>query len=209
MSAAARPVVFLCGPRAGGNSDTAGLALARGLAEAGPPPQVIRLRERRVRPCLGCGTCAKEPNHPCPLADDEAEALFALLQTAPLVVFASPIYFYHLPAGFKGFIDRAQRHYEVRLAREGTGQALPPERPAQAVLVAGRREGQQLFTGALLTLRYFLWPFFLRLAEPCLLRGRDAPNDLAADAAALVDLAARGRTLGEAARSVPVPGKSR
>ena len=34
-----------------------------------------------------------------------------------------------------------------------------------------------------MTLKYFLWPFAVRPAEdPCLLRGFDAPGDLAADA---------------------------
>lgn len=188
---AGRPVVFLCGPRAGGNSDTAGLAFAEGLERGGADPLVVRLRERDVVPCRGCGACAKGPAHACPLAGDAAEELFTLLAAAPLVAFASPIYFYHLPAGFKAWIDRAQRHYELRLEREAAGETFP-ERPAVALLVAGRRQGQELFTGALRTLRYFLWPFGLRLAEPCLLRGRDAPGDLAGDAPAVADIVALG-----------------
>jgi multimeric flavodoxin WrbA len=192
-----RPVVFLCGPRAGGNSDTAGLAFAEGLRQVGADPLLVRLREHEVTPCLGCGACAKGPAHRCPLAGDEAEALFAHLAAASLVAFASPVYFYHLPARFKALIDRAQRHYELRLAREAAGE-VQPERPAQALLVAGRKEGQQLFTGSLLTLRYFLWPFSLKLTEPCLLRGLDAPGDLAADAAAVAAIVARGKTAGEA-----------
>lgn len=192
---AGRPAVFLCGPRAGGNSDTAGLAMAEGLGRAGADPVVVRLRDHEVRPCLGCGACAKGPAHACPLAGDEAETLFGVLAETSLAVFASPIYFYHLPALFKAWIDRAQRHYEVRLARQAAGEPVA-ERPATALLVAGRREGRQLFTGALLTLRYFLWPFGLVLGEPCLLRGRDAPGDLGADADAVAGLVALGEAAG-------------
>jgi hypothetical protein len=198
VTAQGRATVFLCGPRAGGNSDTAGLAFAAGLERAGLDPLVIRLREHEVEPCRGCGACAAGPGHRCPLEGDEAEGLFTSLAAAPVAAFASPIYFYHLPARFKAFIDRSQRHYERRLARQAAGAPLPPPRQAHALLVAGRREGRQLFTGALLTLRYFLWPFFLKLAEdPCLLRGRDAPGDLAADAQAVAAIVARGEAAGE------------
>ncbi len=190
-----QPVVFLCGPRAGGNSDAAGLAVAGGLARAGSPARVINLRDRPVAPCRGCGACSA-PARRCVLdrPGDDAEALFAHLMTAPAAVFAAPIYFYHVPALFKAFIDRAQRHYEARLAGDPSHAALA-ERPAGVVLVAGRKQGERLFDGALLTLKYFLWPFRLSLAEPCLLRGMDAPGDLSADAAALARLADYGAAL--------------
>ncbi len=184
MTPSARPVVFLCGPRAKGNSDTAGLLFAEGLARAGLEARVIRLREHGVSPCRGCGACAAAPGHGCPLAAaDEAEALFDALRSASILAFAAPIYFYHVPAMFKAFIDRAQRHYEARLAG-AAGYVDVPQRRAHVLLVAGRKEGERLFDGTLLTLKYFLWPFHARLAEPCLLRGLDAPRDLAGDAAA-------------------------
>lgn len=187
--------VFLCGPRPGGNSDAAGLAFAAGLAATGREARVIRLREHGLAPCRGCGACAK-PGNRCPLdrEDDAAEALFEAVKAAPLAVFAAPIYFYHVPALFKAFIDRAQRHYEARLAG-----ATLPERPAHVLLVSGRPRGERLFEGALLTLKYFFWPFHLRLEEPCLLRGFDAPGDLAADAQALGRITALGRAAGSGA----------
>jgi putative NADPH-quinone reductase len=190
-------VVLLCGPRAGGNSDTAGLAFADGLARAGVEARVIRLREQAITPCRGCGSCAKTPQHRCPLSDgDDVEALFSAIMHARILAFASPVYFYHVPALFKALIDRAQRHYEVRMAAEPSHPASPP-RSAQVLLVAGRKTGERLFEGTLLTLKYFLWPFYFRPAEPCLLRGLDAPGDLAADAATL----ARVSAYGEAAAS--------
>lgn len=189
--------VFLCSPRAGGNSDTAGLAVAEGLAKAGRTPRIIRLREQTVTPCRGCGACAVGPQHRCPLAGDDAETLFAAMADASMLVFAAPIFFYHLPAQLKGLIDRAQRYYARRVDREAAGWVAPTERTAEVLLVSGRREGKQLFAGALLTFKYFLWPFAVRLADdPCLLRGYDAPGDLAADARAMADLVARGERAG-------------
>lgn len=199
MSAAGPATVFLCGPRVDGNSDAAGLAFAAGLAQAGHEPRIIRLREYEVRPCRGCGACAVGPAHGCPLAGDAAEFLFDAIREASVLAFASPIYFYHLPAQFKALIDRAQRHYERRLSRQRSGEPIPDERVAQVLLVAGRREGKQLFTGSLLTLQYFLWSFYARpTGDPSLLRGLDAPGDLAADSALLADLVARGAAAGAA-----------
>jgi multimeric flavodoxin WrbA len=128
-------------------------------------------------------------------AGDAAGELFAALDAAPVAVFASPIYFYHVPAIFKAFIDRAQRRYEVRLA-DGPGQAA--DRLAYPLLVAGRPRGERLFEGALLTLKYFLWPFGYLPGPPTLLRGLDAPGDLAGDGPALAALEAAGEAAGEA-----------
>lgn len=197
MNAPGEAAVFLCGPRAGGNSDTAGEAFAAGLVAAGLPVRIVRLREARLTPCRGCNACAG-PGHRCPLDrdGDAAEALFDVIAAASVVAFASPIYFYHVPALFKGFIDRAQRRYALAEAAQASGQQAP-ERPAQVLLVAGRPRGERLFEGALLTLKYFLRPLGRRLAAPCLLRGLDAPGDLAGDAGALSAIAALA---GEAAR---------
>ena len=185
--------VFLCGPRAGGNSDAAGRAFARGLERSGVAFRIVALREQVVAPCQGCGACLA-PGHRCPLdrGDDAAEALFALVRESPILAFASPIYFYHLPALFKGFIDRAQRHWAVRW-NAGPAVPPPPAPPVHVLLVAGRPRGEKLFAGALLTLKYFLWPFYREPGEPCLLRGLDAPGDLARDPSALEAAEAYGR----------------
>ncbi len=187
----AEPVAFACSPRPGGNSDTALEYFCHGVAKAGGACRIIRLREHPLRPCTGCGACAGSAR--CVLPDTEqAEELFALLHTAPFVFFASPIYFYHLPAGFKAFIDRAQAPYEHYLHTEDTSEPAS-RRTAYAALVAGRPTGQRLFEGSLLTLRYFLHPFGLRLDPPLLFLGKDQVGDLAADGDALSRLEHCGR----------------
>jgi hypothetical protein len=157
---------------------------------------VIALREHPVAPCRGCGACAGAL-HRCPLdqAGDAAEALFAALLAAPLAAFAAPIYFYHVPALFKAFIDRAQRHYESRLAGGGPG-PVPVPRPAYPLLVAGRPQGERLFEGTLLTLKYFLRPFGFVPGQPHLARGLDAPGDLAGNAEVLAGFETAGEAAG-------------
>lgn len=192
-----RPVIFLCSPRAGGNSDTAALAFAHGAGESGTAePEIIRLREHRVWPCTGCGVCATGKG--CALdtkPDDSARALLARLADAPWVCFASPIYFYHLPAHFKALIDRSQAWWERREAGDPQVMSLPM-RPAYTLLVGARAKGGQLFAGSLLTFKYFLYPFNLSVTEPMTIYGKDGPQDMAGDEATLAASRELGRKAG-------------
>jgi len=171
--------VFACSPRAGGNSDHAAQYIAGGIQDAGGKARVITLRQYRVTPCLGCGRCQYDPQGHCFQSQhDQSGPLYQVLLSAPLVVFCSPIFFYHLPSGFKALIDRSQSYY-MRLQNGDPELTELPRRPACACLVAGRPTGEKLFDGALLTLKYFMEPFRRDMLEPMTLRGVDAPDDLA------------------------------
>ena len=112
-------------------------------------------------------------------ADDSAFLLSSIF-SAPFTLFVSPIFFYHLPAGFKALIDRMQLFWSLREAKDPRLEALPEQRFG-AVLCAGRPKGERLFEGALLTLRWAMKSLNQRLEEPLLLRGLDAAGDLAAN----------------------------
>ncbi|MEW5775094.1 MAG: flavodoxin family protein [Thermodesulfobacteriota bacterium] len=188
--------VLACSPRTGGNSDAAARLFAQGAEQAGAEVRRAALRDYRVLPCTGCGACAVPP-HACALArDDAAEELFGLCLEASAVCIAAPIFFYHLPAPLKAWIDRGQSLYQRREAGAPALAGLP-RRPAYACLVAGRPRGAQLFSGSLLTLKYFFAPMNLDLAEPLAFRGIDAPGDLEADPAACAALLAAGRAAGD------------
>ncbi len=177
--------VYACSHRAGGNSGHAAEAIAQGVRQAGGRARVVTLREHTVLHCLACGGCARDKQSRCVLrSKDQAEELFAPLLAAPVVVIASPIYFYALPSLFKALIDRSQRFWEAKRKGDAWLAAIP-QRPALACLVAGQPTGQKLFDGARLTLTYFLANLNLSLAEPLPLRGMDGPGDLAASAEAL------------------------
>ena len=185
--ASTKPLILSCSPRAGGNSDFA----AKLAAETMRTPALF-LRDTAVLPCVGCGACsAAAPHVPsleptpgrpylgCPLSlrDASAPLLQALLR-APLIFLTAPIFFYHLPAGFKGLIDRLQPFWALREAQDPRLAALP-ERRCGLVLCAGRPKGEKLFEGSVLTLRWALSLLNIRLEDPLLLRGVDAAEDLA------------------------------
>jgi len=191
--------VFTCSPRPAGNSDLAAELFSQGVTQAGGLTQLLPVRKYKVAACVGCNRCEHDPERRCYLSKkDQSATLFSALQTAPLVFFSSPIYFYHLPAQFKTFIDRGQSYY-LRMRDNDPRLTSLPSRKAYVVLVAGRDKGENLFKGSLLTLKYFLWPFRIELAEPLLLAGFDAHEALARDAATQQRVIAYGEAAWRAA----------
>ena len=175
-------LVLMCSPHAGGVSDLLAETFAAGLEAAGWPAERLALREHPVRPCTGCGFCAQPP-HVCVLADeDEAEWLFARFAEAPLVLLASPIFFYALPATFKAWIDRGQRFWMAQaVGGAGAPASVAPlagAKPVLAAFAAGRPRGEELFSGALRTLSWFASTLGARLEENCVFRGLDRREDL-------------------------------
>lgn len=179
-------LVLSLSPRAGGNSDAAADLLADAMAG---PVRRARLREFGVQPCTGCGACAR--SGACVLAaTDRAEELFQLAEDASGLILTAPVYFYHLPAPAKAWIDRAQSRY---LPREAGLRPRGPRRRAYAVLIAGRVRGARLFEGILPTLRCFLDVLDYDLADSALLRGVDASGDLLANVEAVRAVRELGR----------------
>ena len=85
-------------PRPNGNSHLLSDALARGAEEAGPT--VTRIAAARKRGNGGA----------CVQTDDMAEIREAML-AADIIVLASPIYFYSMPAQLKAVLDRTYAFY--------------------------------------------------------------------------------------------------
>lgn len=157
----------------GGNSDQAAAHFARFLVG---PSQTLRLGDYRILPCTGCGACAYGGG--CILHDDQAESLFSRLDSASGLVLTAPVYFYHLPAQAKAWIDRSQARYLDLQAGRRTPAKI---RPAYVVLLAGRKQGEKLFAGILPTLKYFFEIFDYRITGTAFVRGVDASGDFLRD----------------------------
>ncbi|PTN32188.1 hypothetical protein C6366_16985 [Desulfonatronum sp. SC1] len=187
------PAIFSCSPRSGGNSDNAAEFFREGVLRAGGRGQLFYLRDFAIHPCLGCMRCEQDPRGECFLvARDQSSPLFQALLSAPMLFIAAPIYFYHLPSQFKAWIDRSQSYYLRWERGDALLKGLPP-RSAVINLVAGRRQGERLFEGALLTLKYFLATFNFTIQEHHAFRGIDASEDLRMHSQAGEELIAAGR----------------
>ena len=201
-------LVLQCSPHAGGVSDSVADLFAKGMAEAGAVLRTVALRDYAISPCTGCGACFRPP-HNCVLAGrplpgqngdcpvlDQAEEVFQLIAEAQLIMISSPIYFYFLPAHFKALIDRTQRFWARGGGEERVPLPLARAKPVLVAMTAGRRRGNLLFSGSLLSLKYFLAPLDAGIRETRLLRGLESLKDLHDRPAVMAALHAWGHDWG-------------
>ncbi len=173
------PSVFIaaCSPRRGGNSDCAAEAARMALPV---PAFVRRVADAGVRPCASCGHCLSHPGE-CALdgPGDGAAAIFGHVVRTRLTLIVSPVYFYHLPAQAKAWVDRSQCFW-----------ALPPSgKPAagrvlSAILIGARERGEHLFDGAERSLRCMARVMGMDWHPALRLYGFDGPGALRDDSAA-------------------------
>lgn len=105
-----KKVLILAGsPRKGGNSDMLCDEFMRGSAEAGNEVEKIRICEKKILYCTGCGVCNN--THKCVIRDDMSEILDKMVD-ADVIVLATPVYFYSMDGQMKTLIDRCVPRYE-------------------------------------------------------------------------------------------------
>lgn len=91
--------------RPNGNSCLLADEFARGAAEAGCTVEKIAVARKKVAGCLGCNACQRNGGS-CVQRDDMPEIQEKMLD-ADVIVLASPIYFYSMPAQLKAVLDRS------------------------------------------------------------------------------------------------------
>jgi multimeric flavodoxin WrbA len=133
------------GPRKGKISKTTMLleAFLAGCRQAGADVEVINLREKNIKNCIGCYTCWVKTPGECVHKDDMKEIL-DIRKDADLEVWATPLYIFGPTAMFKNFLDRSIPLYEPFIV-EKDGLCSHPSRDEKVsnkivISVAGFRE---------------------------------------------------------------------
>ncbi|MEM2086651.1 MAG: flavodoxin family protein [Archaeoglobaceae archaeon] len=98
-----KAVGILGSPRKDGNCSKMLRACLEELSTAGFDSELFYLQEKRIKYCLGCGTCLREEE--CHIKDDMVE-LRDQVKKADALILASPVYFLNVSAQIKCFIDR-------------------------------------------------------------------------------------------------------
>lgn len=75
-----------------GNSQGLLQAVLDGAKEAGAEVEFIRLADKNIKPCAGCGHCKAEESTTCGIKDDMQE-IYKKIAEADAVVLGSPVYF--------------------------------------------------------------------------------------------------------------------
>jgi len=103
-----KTLVVEASPRREGNSVTLVRSFVRGLRDGGETEIVeYFLNDMHVKPCLGCWKCL-EMSEPGCVIDDDMNHAYPELMEADLVVFATPIYWWHIAGQMKIFLDRME-----------------------------------------------------------------------------------------------------
>lgn len=95
--------------RENGNSDTLCNEFMKGALESGHSVHKIRLAEKSIAYCTGCGVCNETAK--CVIRDDMDDILKRMVE-ADVIVLATPVYFYSMNAQLKTMIDRTFPKYQ-------------------------------------------------------------------------------------------------
>lgn len=95
-------------PRGEGQSKTEMILnpMVEGMREAGAQVEVVNLRHKTVRNCIGCYTCWTKTPGVCIHKDDMTLELFPKWLEADMAVYATPLYHFTMNASMKAFIER-------------------------------------------------------------------------------------------------------
>ena len=96
-------LVIQGGGRVNGNTSQLVDAFIRGAKEAGNSVEKISLNKTEVKGCIGCNACRY--GKPC-VQKDGFNELVPKINSADLLVFASPLLFWTLSSKIKAFIER-------------------------------------------------------------------------------------------------------
>jgi multimeric flavodoxin WrbA len=117
--------------REDGNTDRLLQHFVRGVREAGGRAVKVKLRNRNIGQCVGCGTCRDEGR--CGY-DDGMTVLRRRLEKSEVLVFASPVYWCEITGLLKTFIDRLYFYHHPKNA------PLVEGKKAVVVLTLGESE---------------------------------------------------------------------
>jgi len=117
-------------PRSGGQSKTELMLnhLVKGMRDAGAEVDVVNLREKKIKNCIGCFTCwTKTPGH-CIHKDDMTRELFPKWLEADLVVYATPLYYHFMNAAMSKFRERTLPAMQPFFEKGDDGKTFHPWR---------------------------------------------------------------------------------
>jgi len=95
-------------PRSGGQSKTELMLnhLVGGMRDASAEVEVVNLRERNIKNCIGCFTCWTKTPGQCIHKDDMTLEIFPKWLEADLVVYATPLYYHTMNGAMSTFRER-------------------------------------------------------------------------------------------------------
>ena len=175
-------------PRLKGNTDLLLDEALRGVQQAGVEVEKLVVDKLRITPCKEYYGCLQDGK--CVIHDD-MDDVYPKLLGADVVIVASPMFFYSVPAQLKALIDRCQATW----ARKYILKNLPELSHKGAFIAVGATKGENLFEGSILTIKYFFQAIGVTYGDELLIRGIDQRGEIREHPTALADALALGKRL--------------
>ncbi len=123
--------------RKGGESRTELMMndLVEGMREVGAEVEVVHLRQKKIKYCIGCFTCMTKTPGKCVHNDDMTNDLFPKWLESDLVVYAIPLFHHTVNAPMKTFIERTFPICEPFLEQDDSGRWVHPVRHKEPAVV--------------------------------------------------------------------------
>ncbi|WP_022669213.1 NAD(P)H-dependent oxidoreductase [Desulfospira joergensenii] len=163
-------------PRKKGNTHDLLSIFMEEAEKQGALTQTLLARELDIQPCKELIVCEKKGF--CPIRDEMEPKVYPLLKRADIIVLASPVFFYNVPAQLKALIDRCQmfwgRKYRLELKE-------PNAKNRQGILLScGGSGGKKLFDGLELTAKIFFDALSVKYKGGLTYRHIESPGQMAA-----------------------------
>lgn len=139
-------------PRPDGNSDILLNHAIQGAASGGADIEKIIVRDLQISPCNSCSGCFEKGV--C-VIDDDMKKIYPKLVEADGIMVASPIYFMGLSAQLKALIDRCQAFWARKYILNSSIREDGRIARGFFIATAARNTGEDLFTGAVKTIKSF------------------------------------------------------
>ncbi len=110
-------LAFNGSPRPAGNTTHLLNAFVAGAGENSVTPHVYRSHALKLEDCTGCLRCNVLKR--CAISGDDWAELSSRILESDVLVFATPIYFHHLPASLKKVLDRFRSFAHVQITEKG------------------------------------------------------------------------------------------
>lgn len=101
-------VIVTSSPRKNGNSEILAQKFSEGAKAAGNKVEFVAVRDLNLKFCTGCLYCQ---SHDKCVLDDGMNALYEKFQSADVLVFATPVYYYAVSGQLKTLFDRLNPLY--------------------------------------------------------------------------------------------------
>ncbi len=163
--------IFSCSCRENGNSSFCANLTQKHF----PTSELYYPCKTSLQHCIACGYCdthAGQCIHSIKQMDTVSH-FYQKLFHAKQVLFIIPIYFYHVPAPLKAFIDRSQAWFQTPLHQKPAQQTH-----IKIIFLGAREKGEKLFEGAYLSMKYAMLSIGATIHTPLNLYGLDHKTDL-------------------------------